>query len=82
MTLPKKHEVDLKWDAEPQAFSFQVYRHLAGKSNWTLEGTTTTNSFVDTKVLAGQTYVYEVYAVGPTGQKSAPSATFTITVPN
>lgn len=80
--LPIKHEVDLTWNPEPEAFSFQVMRHLAGKTNWTLEGTTTLPAFKDTKVVAGQTYVYEVYAFGPTGVKSAPSATFNITVPN
>lgn len=82
MVMPKKHEVDLTWNAEPEAFSFQVYRHLLGKNNWTLEGTATTNAFTDTKVSAGKTYVYEIYAFGPTGVKSEPSATFTITVPN
>lgn len=82
MTMPVKHEVDLTWNAEPQAFAFEIYRHEIGKNNWTLEGTVSANSFKDTKVVGERTYVYEIYAVGPTGKKSAPSSSFTITTPS
>lgn len=77
----KNHSVTVNWNPEPEATSFQVWRRRANKLTWTKIGSTATAPYVDTLVLGGYTYFYEVYAFGPTGLKSTPSVAQSAVIP-
>lgn len=53
--------VNVSWDLVLGAESYVVYRKT-GTSSWKKIGTTTNNSYVDTKVLSGNKYTYTVRA--------------------
>ena len=54
--------VQIKWNLI-NASHYEIYRRVAGSSNWTLIGTTKELSFVDKNVKKGTYYVYSVRAV-------------------
>ncbi|MEH0019920.1 MAG: cohesin domain-containing protein [Desulfobacter sp.] len=68
-------QLNLGWDAVPDALEYQVYRADASGGDFELLGTTTGTSYEDsTCILADVTYYYAVKAVSPSGLTSELSA--------
>lgn len=88
-TAPKPvvHSASLTWRAPSSSSdpvdSYQVDRAASGSTQYSAIGTTAASStaFTDTKVTAGQTYVYEVRSVDQYGRTSAPSNSITLKIP-
>lgn len=81
------YQVDLSWDApsssNPAVVGYYIFRTVSGSSNYqqlnpTAEPSTT---YQDTSVQGGTTYIYYVESVDSEGNTSAPSGTFSVTVP-
>lgn len=66
-------QVTIHWRAnqETDIAYYKVYRNNAPTGTFTLVGTSTGTSFVDTNVVNGNTYYYAVAAVDNAGQESA-----------
>src|SRR5262245_18236016 len=66
------HEVTVYWRAnqESDIDHYKIYRNLSATGTFTLIGTSTGTSFVDTDVTNGVTYYYAVSAVDNAGQES------------
>ncbi len=85
--MATSYSVDLSWDApsssaDPVA-GYNVYRSLSGSSayarlNSSLEAQT---AYVDSTVVAGQTYDYIVESVDSSGVQSVPSSPVAVTIP-
>ena len=81
------YQVDLSWDApsssNPPVVGYYVFRAVSGSSNYQqLNGTAdASTTYQDTSVEASTTYVYYVESVDEAGNTSAPSGTFSVTVP-
>lgn len=77
------HQATLNWDAPTTgdpAQSYDIRRSTVQTGPFTSVGTSTTTSFIDTDVVAGTTYYYEVDAVNAAGE-STPSNEVTVTIP-
>jgi len=81
------HSVDLTWTApssstDPVA-GYHVYRMISGGTTYTLLNSSivTQTSYVDSNVVSGTTYEYEVKSVDSAGVESAASNQFTATIP-
>ena len=72
--------VQLKWNAVIDAVKYNVYRRQGGQTAWSLVGTTTGTSLMDTKVTSGIYYVYSVRAYNSAGSYSDFDTTKTITI--
>ncbi len=68
------NKVDLNWAAQTDATSYNVYRSLTSSGGYSLIGSPTTAGFIDTAVVDGTRYYYEVNAVNGngTGPNSSP----------
>jgi uncharacterized repeat protein (TIGR01451 family) len=71
--------IDIVWIAVPGAASYEIYRRAAG-SGFLLLGTSLTNSFSDTTVSAGTSYLYSVRALNGAGNSSNSAADLATTV--
>lgn len=65
-------QVSLSWTASTGATSYNVYRATSSGGE-TLLSSSNTNSFVDNAVTNGNTYYYQVSAVGPGGESAKSS---------
>jgi hypothetical protein len=65
---PGNGQVTLTWTASSGATSYDVYRSTNSGSGYTLQPTTTTNSYTDSSVSNGTTYYYVITAVNSAGQ--------------
>lgn len=81
------YQVELTWDAptdstDPVA-GYDVYRAVSGSTSYQMVNTsaTTATSYTDTTVADGTSYVYYVVSVDAEGNESAPSNTYTATIP-
>jgi trimeric autotransporter adhesin len=81
------YSVDLTWDAptdstDPVA-SYDVYRTVSGTTSYTLVGSTpsATTAYTDSSVTDGTSYIYYVVSVDAEGNQSAPSNTYSVTIP-
>jgi fibronectin type 3 domain-containing protein len=80
------HEVDLSWDApasspDPVA-GYNIYRWTGGGSLVLINSSPdTTVVYVDSTVVSGTTYNYEVKSVDASGVESVASNEVTVTVP-
>lgn len=79
------HTVNLSWTAStsPNISGYAIYRRTGTSGSYTqintvLDGSTT---YVDTNVVDGQTYYYEVVAVNSGDQQSAPSSAVPAAIP-
>lgn len=61
-------QVTVTWAAVSGATSYNIYRSTAQAAQGTLIGSTTTLSFVDTTVVNGTSYYYQVTAVNAAGE--------------
>ena len=81
------YQVDLTWNAPSSSsdpvVGYNVYRAVSGSSNYQLlnTGVNGATAYNDMNVTNGTTYVYYVESVDSTGNQSAPSNTFTISIP-
>jgi fibronectin type 3 domain-containing protein len=80
------HEVDLSWDTpasspDPVA-GYNIYR-LTGIGSFVLINSSPTSAvvYVDSTVVSGATYSYEVKSVDSTGVESVASNQITVTIP-
>ncbi len=86
LTAPPSHSVSLSWTASSSLgiLGYNVYRSLTSGGPYTklnntlISGTT----YVDSAVVAGQTYYYVATAVGPGNVESAYSNQAAATIPS
>lgn len=71
-------QVNLSWTASSRATGYEVYRAI-GSGSYSQIATSTSTSYVDTNVIAGTTYSYEIIATNNSGS-STPSSTINVTV--
>jgi hypothetical protein len=65
------HWVGLAWNASSGAVSYNMYRKLASDQTYTeINSGNSTTAYTDNNVTPGQTYDYEVTAVGASGAES------------
>jgi ASPM-SPD-2-Hydin domain-containing protein/centrosomal CEP192-like protein len=79
------HRVELNWNP-PAASSnpvsgFRVYRATGSAGSFAKLASTGPPSYTDTNVQSGNTYKYYITSLGSSGGESAPSNTFTATIP-
>jgi hypothetical protein len=81
------YEVDLTWDAptsstDPVA-GYNVYREISGGSSYQLLNTTVdaNKTYADSTVQSGTSYSYYVESVDAQGNQSAPSNTYSVSIP-
>ena len=81
MPIPA-HSVTLNWQAPANSVvtSYNVKRALKGTTQFATIGTSPITSFVDTNVVEGLSYDYEVDAVNGAGE-GAPSNVASATIP-
>ena len=79
--------VDLTWDApasssDPVA-GYNIYRAVSGSSSYQLLNSTVNEptTYADTTVTNGTAYQYDVESVDASGNRSAPSNVFSVTIP-
>jgi hypothetical protein len=65
---PDVGQVLLTWTASTGAAGYKAKRSTTSGGPYTMLGTTTANNFVDTEVVAGNTYYYVVTAVNAKGE--------------
>lgn len=81
------HSASLTWRAPSSSSdpvnSYRVERAASGSTQYSTIGTTTASStaFTDTSVISGNTYLYDVRAVGQSGKTGNPSNTITLKIP-
>lgn len=56
------NKVKLTWDSAPGAYGYKIYRSTAKNGTYIDIATTSTKSYIDTKVVTGKTYYYKVRA--------------------
>lgn len=80
---PGSHSVSLSWlaSSSPNIISYNVYRANGSSGPFAQIGNVSGTSFMDTAVLAGSTYYYEVTAVDNANVESAPTSPVSATVP-
>ncbi len=68
------NQVDLSWAAQTDATSYHVYRSLTSSGGYSLIGSPTSPGFIDTAVVNGTRYYYEVNVENSfgTGPNSSP----------
>jgi fibronectin type 3 domain-containing protein len=74
------NQVDLSWNNQFGANSFNVLRSTTSGSGFSLIGTSTTNSYTDPAVNDGTLYYYEVSAVNGSGESAKSSQVSAIPV--
>ena len=81
------YEVDLTWDA-PRSSSdpvagYDIYRAVSGSSSYQLLNSTidVSTTYTDTTVVDGMAYQYYATSVDASGNQSAPSNIFSVTIP-
>jgi hypothetical protein len=79
------HRVELNW-TPPGASSnpisgFRIYRATGSAGSFAKLASTGPPSYTDTNVQSGNTYKYYITSLGSSGGESAPSNTFTATIP-
>ena len=67
MTYSDSGKPKLTWSAVSGAASYRVYRSESRGTGYSLLGTTTSTSYVNTSAAAGKTYYYKVCAVNSAG---------------
>lgn len=78
-----QHYVDLTWNTDSGAVSYNIYRMLASGSSYTqISSGDTTTAYTDNNVTAGQTYDYVVTAVNAEDQESGYSNMVQVIVPS
>jgi hypothetical protein len=81
------YEVNITWDAPASSSvpvaGYNVYRALSGSSSYVLLNSSvdTSTSYTDATVTDGSSYTYYVVSVDAEGSQSAPSNSFTISIP-
>jgi fibronectin type 3 domain-containing protein len=79
-----KYQVQLSWtennDADP-AIGFNIYRNGPAGVEQLNSSPVTSTSYLDTSVISGQTYTYNVMSVDAAGVQSQPSNIITVAVP-
>jgi hypothetical protein len=81
------YEVDLTWDAPSSSsdpvVGYDIYRAVSGSSSYQLlnSGVNTPTSYTDTTVVNATAYQYYVVSVDASGNQSAPSNTYSVTIP-
>lgn len=80
---PPGHTVDLSWSASSSTgvVSYNIYRSGASAGPYSKIGNSTTTTFTDSTVQAGQTYFYTLTAVDGSNVESATSPPVSATVP-
>jgi Abnormal spindle-like microcephaly-assoc'd, ASPM-SPD-2-Hydin len=80
------HQVDLSWDAptgssDPVA-GYNIYR-ATGSGSFTRINSSpdTAVNYIDTTVISGTTYSYQVTSADPSGAESVPTSPVTVTIP-
>ncbi|WP_353063329.1 choice-of-anchor D domain-containing protein [Tunturibacter psychrotolerans] len=80
------HQVDLTWDApsgssDPVA-GYNIYRATGSGSFTRINSSADTAvSYVDSNVVSGTSYSYQVTSSDPSGQESVPTSPVTVTIP-
>src|SRR3712207_5134559 len=75
VTSAASTQINVTWGAAAGASRYQVERAATKAGPFAVVGNPTANSFADTGVAAGSTYVYRVRAIDSLGNKSAYSNT-------
>lgn len=75
-------QVDLSWTASPSATSYNVLRSTTSGGPYTLIGTSSTTSYVDSAVSNGTTYFYVVSGSNSIGQSGNSAETQATPLPN
>ena len=81
------YEVDLSWNApsgsSDPVVGYNIYRAVSGSSSYQLLNSTVNASmtYTDTTVVTGTAYQYYVESVDASGNQSAPSNTYSVTIP-
>ncbi len=81
------YEVSLTWDAPTGSSDpvegYNVYRAVSGSSTYQLLNSSVdaATAYTDTTVQNGTTYIYYIESVDDEGNQSAPSNTYTVSVP-
>ncbi len=70
--------IKLTWNEAKKASEYYVYRRSSTTDSWTKIGTTTSTSYTDKNVTAGETYYYTVKTVNSKGKTSANAKSVTI----
>jgi fibronectin type 3 domain-containing protein len=84
---PIAHSVSLSWVAPTGStdpvVGYNVYRSTSGSTTFTLLTTSidTQTTYVDSTVVSGTMYTYEVKSVDKAGVESTASNEFTVTIP-
>jgi hypothetical protein len=80
VTAVSPTSVRVSWDPPSGATTFEVERAEGGASGWTLAGTSTESSFLDSDVVTGSEYRYRVIAVSGSlrSEPSNPSSPFVV----
>jgi hypothetical protein len=73
VTSTSNAQISVSWAATPGATSYKVERGPSKTGPFTVVGSPATNSFTDTGVTAGTTYIYRVRATDSTGNLSPSS---------
>jgi len=79
VTSAASTQINVTWGAAAGASRYQVERAATKAGPFAVVGNPTANSFADTGVAAGSTYVYRVRAIDSLGNKSAYSNTVVAT---
>ncbi len=79
------YEVNLTWDEPTDSTdpvtSYDIYRTITGSSSYQLLNSSTSTSYTDTTVANNTSYTYYVESVDAQGNQSAPSNTFSVSIP-
>jgi len=71
----------LTWIRSPRHALVRIYRRLREEGSFTRAGESDGNTFVDTGVVSGQTYVFRLVGVDSAGREGRPSAEATARIP-
>jgi hypothetical protein len=77
-----QHTVDLTWNADSGAVSYNMYRGTVSGTYSLLASAITSTTFTDATVVSGETYYYVVTAAGEDGDESGYSNVATAVIPN
>ena len=81
------YEVDLSWDAPSDSSAsvkgYDIYRAVKGSSSYQMlnSGVDDATNYADTTVQSGTSYTYYIVSVGTSGDQSAPSNLYNVTIP-
>jgi VCBS repeat protein len=79
-TSVSSNAISVTWNSFPGATAYEVYRRGAGGS-FTIIGNSSGNSFLDSSVAAGVSYLYRIRALYPNGRSTWSAFDLATTVP-